>query len=152
MTMKRRNLAVEFLVEVLPTHVIAQQAAARKVSSRTLARAKAALGVQSRKLGGDWAWVLPREITTKDATGDNSVTGATDSPGPGPAIPAQSGNPEIALEGETPPHLQSALSSRTLECGAIELPLPDALEPQVDEYAAIPVGDAGGDFDPTYAR
>jgi hypothetical protein len=155
-SMNKQNLAVEFLVgalgegQALLAHVITQEAAARKISSRTLARAKAALGVQSRKLGGDWVWILPREMATKVATEDNSVTAVTDTPGPAAALPPASGNPEIALDGETPPPLQSILSagSGTVERGAIEFLLPDALEPQVDEDGAIPVGDVGGDFDP----
>jgi hypothetical protein len=54
MTMKRRNFAVDFLLEMLgagqalPAHVITQEAAARKISLRTLTRAKAVLQVQAR--------------------------------------------------------------------------------------------------------
>jgi hypothetical protein len=172
MAMKRRNLAVDFLLEMLgegqalPAHVITQEAAARTISSRTLARAKTALRVQSRKLAADWVWVLPRETTAKDATKDaikdNSVTAVTDTPTPPPAIPAASGNPEIPLDGappdmerlegvgETQPRLPSSLTPVSDTVEEDEDPATGPLinpSPHVGQHEVLPVGGVCGDFD-----
>jgi hypothetical protein len=164
-TKRRRNLAIEFLLEALgegralPAHVITQEAAARKISSRTLARAKTALQVQSRRVAAEWVWALPREITAKDATKDNFVTAVTDTPAPAPAIPPASGNPEIALDGappdlerlegvgEMPPRLPSSL---TAVSDTVEDPATGPLinpSPHVDQHEALPVDDVCCDFD-----
>jgi hypothetical protein len=143
-SMNKQNLAVEFLLEMLgegqalPAHVITQEAAARKISSRTLARAKTALQVQSLKVVGEWVWALTRANAKKD----NVVTAVTDTPGPAPAISTASGNPEIALH-VGPPDIE-----RPEGVGETPAPLPASLSPQAHQDEITPVDDACGDFEP----
>jgi energy-coupling factor transporter ATP-binding protein EcfA2 len=74
-----RDEAIEFLEAELgegprPTQEIKNAARAAAISDRTLARAKADLGIKSTKdgLNGGWRWRLPKDATTAEATKDAS--------------------------------------------------------------------------------
>jgi hypothetical protein len=148
MTATSRNAAVELLLELLgdgrpiPVSLIAKEAAVRKISSRTLARAKAILRVKSRKIGAEWVWVLPHEIATKDGTTGNSVMAVNDGSEPAHALPAASGHPGITLEGKTPEPLRSPRGAGTDPIEGLA-----EIEPQADVDAITPIDDVRGDFD-----
>jgi hypothetical protein len=144
-----KDSAIELLLgllgegEPLPAHLIAQEAAAREISPRTLARAKATLGVQSRKVGAEWVWILPRKTAAKDTTMENSVIAITDASTHASTIPPVSGDPEITFEGKTPEHLRSKRGAGTGTVEALAV-----IEPKADVDAITPVDNVCGGLEP----
>ena len=63
---KKIKEAKEFLVEILANgaveqNVIFKEAESRGIKGKTLWNAKKALGVQSKKTGDHWSWILPEQ-------------------------------------------------------------------------------------------
>ena len=63
---KKIKEAKEFLVEILANGVVEQnvifkEAESRGIKGKTLWNAKKALGVQSKKTGDHWSWILPEQ-------------------------------------------------------------------------------------------
>lgn len=70
-TPSRRPAAEAFLLSRLahgpvPAAVVLAEAKARGISERTLDRAKARLGIRSRRVRGGWVWTLPAGAADND--------------------------------------------------------------------------------------